>query len=92
MHRSFVLVPIALTLVMAGCGKAPERSKDVQTLDVREEAAIDEALAGAERQLVDGGQIHLVRRGGRVPPAAALYRLVQVLILGNRNAAGLPVE
>jgi hypothetical protein len=45
MRRSFVLVPIALTLALASCGKAPERSKDVQSLDVREEAAPADAAS-----------------------------------------------
>ena len=46
MHRSFVLVPLALTVALAACSKSPERSKDAQTLDVREEAAPADAAAG----------------------------------------------
>ncbi len=47
MHRSFVLVPIALTLVLAGCGKAAEKQpSDLRTMDVKEEAAADAASPG----------------------------------------------
>jgi hypothetical protein len=45
MHRSFVLVPLALTLALVACGKAPERTKDVQTLDVREETTPADAAS-----------------------------------------------
>ena len=41
MRRSFVLVPIALTIALAGCGKAPDRnresSSDLQKFEVRNE-------------------------------------------------------
>ncbi len=47
MRRSFVLVPIALTLALAGCGKAPEKqTSDLRTMDVKEEAAADAASPG----------------------------------------------
>lgn len=46
MHRSFVLVPIALTLVLAGCGQSPQRTKEnLQTSDIREEAAPADAAS-----------------------------------------------
>ncbi len=69
MHRSFVLVPIALTLVLAGCGKAPERSKDVQTLDVREEAAPADAASPGVSVSSAPGVAFNYRYAFRVPNA-----------------------
>jgi hypothetical protein len=46
MRRSFVLIPIALTMALAACGQSPERSKqDLQASDVREEAAPADAVS-----------------------------------------------
>ncbi len=48
MRRSFVLVPIALTIALAACSKSPERqSSDLRTMDVKEEAAADAVGAPA---------------------------------------------
>ncbi len=54
MRRSFVLVPIALIVALAACSKSPERSKDVQTLDVREEAAPAADRAAAPGMVAPG--------------------------------------
>ena len=39
MRRSFILVPVALTMALAGCSKAPEGSQDLKTFDIRAEPA-----------------------------------------------------
>ena len=46
MYRSFILVPIALTMALAGCSKSPEQpSPDLRTMDVKEKTAADVAPA-----------------------------------------------
>jgi hypothetical protein len=48
MHRSFVLVPIALTVALAGCSQSPRKTEEkLQTSDVREEVAADSSRAPA---------------------------------------------
>ncbi len=69
MHRSFVLVPVALTLALAACGKAPERSKDIQTLDVREEAAPADAASPCVSVTSAPGVAFNYRYAFRVPNA-----------------------
>jgi hypothetical protein len=46
MRRSFVLVPIALTVALAGCSPSPRKTEEkLQTSDIREEAAADSAVS-----------------------------------------------
>jgi hypothetical protein len=68
MRRSFALVPIALSVALASCGKPPERSKDLQTLDVREERAADAAAPGVSVTAAPGVAFNY-RYAFRVPNA-----------------------
>ena len=69
MHRSFVLIPIALTVALAACGKAPESRKDVQSLDVQEEAASADASGPGVMVSSASGVAFNYRYGFRVPNA-----------------------
>jgi hypothetical protein len=69
MRRSFVLVPIALTIALAACGKAPEKSQHLKTYDVREEAAPADATGPGATVSAAPGVAFSYRYAFRVPNA-----------------------